>query len=152
MVGLAKSTLAHQLQGDLSLDWSELDSLFCEVANIINNRPLGVRTLSDGDYHAITPNDLLLGRAQGIQGEADLEDTDEVDVQEYLSRREELVRRWWGEWYRKVFPTLLPRKKWHTSHRNVCEGDIVLVLWEGKIVNKFSWPWLKRSSQTLTGW
>ena len=28
MVGLAKGTLAHQLQGDISLDWSELDSLF----------------------------------------------------------------------------------------------------------------------------
>ena len=43
------------------------------------------------------------------------------------------------EWERKVSPTLLPRKKWHTSHRN----DIVLVLWEGKIVNKFKLAMVK---------
>ena len=61
MVGLAKSTLAHQLQGDLSLDWSELDSLLCEAAHIINNRPLAVRTLTADEHHAVTPNDILFG-------------------------------------------------------------------------------------------
>ena len=135
MVGLAKTTLAHQLQGDLSLDWSELDTLLCEVANIINNRPLAVQTWSEAEFHAITPNDLLLGRVQGAAQEPG-EDTDEVDVKSILTRREELLRRWWNEWYQKVFPTLLPRKKWHTSLRNVRVGDVVLVLWEGKVVNK----------------
>ena len=65
MVGLAKTTLSHHLKGDLSLDWSEFDSLLCEVANVINNRPLGVRSWSDDNIHAITPNDLLLARVPG---------------------------------------------------------------------------------------
>merc|ERR1712082_362078 len=59
IVKLAKETLAHQLQSHQSLDWSELDSLFCQVADVINNRPLGVFHVED-DYHQICPNDLHL--------------------------------------------------------------------------------------------
>ena len=103
---------------------------------MINSRPLGVRSRSDDDLHAITPNDLLLGRVQGDRQEP-VADDDEVDMKPILSHREELLRKWWGEWYRKVFPTLLPRKKWHTSCRNVRVGDIALLYWEGKLVNHY---------------
>ena len=62
-VGLAKSTLAHQLDGNLSLDFSQLEALFLKVSHTLNSRPVGVRVLTEEDYHPITPNDLLLGRA-----------------------------------------------------------------------------------------
>ena len=68
MVKLAKETLSHQLQSHMSLDWSELDSLFCQVADIINNRPLGVFHAED-DYHQLCPNDLLLGRIHHVSSE-----------------------------------------------------------------------------------
>ena len=132
MVKLAKETLGHQLQSHLSLDWSELDSLFSQVADIINNRPLGVFH-SEEDYHQICPNDLLLGRSHKPTGEPNLLDDPEVDIKKILSAREELVQRWWKEWERKVFPTLLPRKKWHHQSRNVQVGDIVLVQYKGRI-------------------
>ena len=32
-----------------------------------------------------------------------------------------------------MFPTLLPRKKWHHQHRNVAPGDIVLIQYKGKV-------------------
>ena len=51
-----------------SLDWSDLDSLFCQIADIINNRPLGVFH-GDDDYHQICPNDLLLGRTHHTTAE-----------------------------------------------------------------------------------
>ena len=130
-VKLAKETLAHQLQSHQSLDWSELDSLFCQVADIINNRPLGVFHAED-DYHQICPNDLLLGRTHHINSEPDLPEGD-VDPKSVLTDRELLVRRWWKEWERKVFPTLLPRQKWHQQHRNVVPGDIVLIQYKTKV-------------------
>ena len=41
-VGLAKTTLEHQLDGHRSLDFSQIDELFLRVANIVNSRPRGV--------------------------------------------------------------------------------------------------------------
>ena len=84
MVKLAKQTLGHQLQGHLSLDWSELDSLFSQVADIINNRPLGVFH-SEDDYHQICPNDLLLGRSHKPTEEPNLLDDPEVDIRKILT-------------------------------------------------------------------
>ena len=123
---LAKDTLAHQLTSHQSLDWSELDSLFCQVADIINNRPIGVFHAEE-DFHQICPNDLLLGRTHRPNSEPDLledKDRDPVDVH---SDREQLVARWWKGWERKVFPTLLPRQKWHYQSRNMKVGDIVFI-------------------------
>ena len=133
MVKLAKETLAHQLQSHQSLDWSELDSLFCQVADVINNRPLGVFHAEE-DYHQICPNDLLLGRTHQVKAEPGLPG-EEVDPKAVLSDRELLVRRWWKEWERKVFPTLLPRQKWHHQHRNLVPGDIVLIQYKSKITS-----------------
>ena len=131
MVKLAKETLAHQLQSHQSLDWSELDSMFCQVADIINNRPLGVFHAEE-DYHQICPNDLLLGRTHHVNTEPGLPG-EEVDPKAILSDKEQLVRRWWKEWERKVFPTLMPRRKWHHQHRNVVPGDIVLIQYKSKV-------------------
>ena len=105
--------------------------MFCQVADIINNRPLGVFHAED-DYHQICPNDLLLGRTHHINSEPDLPEED-VDLKAVLTDRELLVRRWWKEWERKVFPTLLPRRKWHHQHRNVTPGDVVLIQYKGKV-------------------
>ena len=132
VVKLAKETLGHQLQSHLSLDWSELDSLFSQVASIINNRPLGIFHAEE-DFHQICPIDLLLGRTHRPTSEPDLLDKPEEDIMKIMSDREQLVQRWWKEWERKVFPTLLPRKKWHHQARNVSVGDIVLVQYKGRV-------------------
>ena len=66
-VKLAKENLSHQLQSHQSLDWAELDSMLCQVADIINNRPLGVFR-SDNDYHQICPNDLSLEVSSATAG------------------------------------------------------------------------------------
>ena len=92
--------------------------MLSQVASIINSRPLGVFHAEE-DYHQICQNDLLLGRTHRPNYEPDLLDEPEVDVQKILSDREQLVERWWKEWERKVFPTLLPRKKWHHQAKNV---------------------------------
>ena len=88
---------------------------------------------AEEDYHQITPNDLLLGRTHRPSCEPTILEEGEFDPKAVLSDREQLVRRWWKEWERKVFPTLLPRGKWHHQHRNVVPGDIVLIQYKGKV-------------------
>ena len=44
----------------------ELDTLFASVANLVNQRPLGIRSRGEDDLRSITPNDLLLGRSRQV--------------------------------------------------------------------------------------
>ena len=137
-VGLAKTTLQHQLKRDKNLNYAQMDELFLRVANIINSRPTGVRMLTEEVYHPITPNNLLLGRASGPikEPEDDLEDIQEggnAEANRLLTAQEELCEKWWTKWSEVAFPLLAPRKKWSQVHRNVQVGDIVLLRYDSKL-------------------
>ena len=137
-IGMAKKTLLHQLASNQSLDFAQLDSLFAKTAHILNSRPLGVRNFSEDNFHAITPNDLLLGRAasttfnqENLLTEEEL--GKEINVDRHLSAVEELTQKWWKEWISVAFPLLAPRRKWQQQHRNLSEGDIVLLKYDKKL-------------------
>ena len=50
-------------------NFAELDTLFSSVANIVNQRPIAVKSFTEEDAHTITPNDLLLQRIKpGYRG------------------------------------------------------------------------------------
>ena len=129
MVGLVKETLLHQLKGNESLDYAQLDTLFAVVARIVNDRPLGVQLLDEMDFLPVTCNDLILRRSPG---EA-MGRRQEESIMERLYAQEHLIRAWWEEWYLRVFPSLVPYQKWKVSRRNVQEGDVVLIIYPGKI-------------------
>ena len=132
-VGMAKASLAHQLEGHRSLDFDQLDALFLQVAHILNSRPIGVRVLSEEVFHPITPNDLLLGRAARSREAWEAEQqVQAVDPRDALSQEEELCEKWWVEWSRLAFQLLLPRNKWNVQHGNLCVGDIVLLKYDSK--------------------
>ena len=134
-VGMAKSTLAHQLDGNKSLDFDQLEALFLKVSYILNSRPIGARLLSEEIFHPITPNDLLLGRAARPREAYETQiPTEAVDPKEALTEEEKLGELWWSAWIKIAFPVLMPRGKWSTRHRNVCIGDIVLLRYEAKFL------------------
>ena len=90
-----------------------------------NERPTGKVNLdiSDGSY--ICPNDMLLGRATtGIPHGP-------FDMSNCLTKRLEfiqgVVKAFWIKWNRFYFPSLIIRQKLHIEHRNLHEGDIVLI-------------------------
>ena len=136
-VGLAKTTLQHQLDGNKSLNYAQMDELFFRVANIINSRPTGVRMMTEEIYHPITPNNLLLGRAsRPIPQEEDAvlqQEEPSDDPNKVLTAQEELCEKWWAQWSEVAFPLFVPRKKWHQEHRNVEVGDIVLLRYDSKM-------------------
>ena len=129
MVGLVKETLQRQLGGNEALDYAQLDTLFAVVARIVNDRPLGIQLLDEGDFSPITCNDLLLKRSP----RSGWKSGEEVSPVGLLYAQEHLVRAWWDEWFQRVFPSLLPYQKWKVAHRNVRTGDIVLVHYPGKV-------------------
>ena len=130
-VKLLKSTLDLTLASQSALNYAELDTLFSSVANLVNQRPIGVRSYTDEDLHAITPNDLLLQRSRntvpGLQ----------YDANESITRRQqfmmEVEQLWWEQWSIQVIPHLVPFRRWKLEHRPIQVGDIVAVVYEKRI-------------------
>ena len=50
---------------------------------------------------------------------------------EFIQR---IVDSFWKRWARDVFPTLIPRKRWHTERRNVRVGDVAVLSDENKVI------------------
>ena len=112
--------------GNNILSYSELLSAFYEIANLLNERPIGIKPgndLSLGSY--LCPNDLILGRNNIRVPHGIFDDSDNI-VKRYQFINQ-VVSSFWKKWQRDFFPTLIIRQKWHVKRRNVRVGDIVLV-------------------------
>ena len=127
LVKVTKRSIKHQIMNNI-LTFSELQTVLFEIANIMNSRPLGIITGSDPlSPSAITPNDLILGRASSEvpQGPFDLNES--KNITKRFRFLQNLVSQWWNEWYQSVFPSLVPCYRWLQRHRNVRVGDICLI-------------------------
>ena len=104
-----------------------LQTLFCEVEWIMNNRPLTPVSTNPDDLEVITPNHLLLLRG----GECLPCGTFSRD-DNYPRRRwrqvQYLANQFWARWIKEYLPTLQSRQKWLRPQRNVSVGDIVLIV------------------------
>ena len=135
-IGIVKKLLRHSV-GDSRLTVVELQTAFYEVANICNERPMGLsKPREDGCYDVITPNQLLMGRSSNI-----LPDDTEIAESLPMNARYRLVKHvtdmFWQRWSSSVSPGLIVRQKWHESSRNVRVGDVVLICDNSKIKSKY---------------
>ena len=111
--------------GEQVLTPMELYTCFQEVANLVNQRPLG-RVPNDPDDGAyISPNDILLGRASTTVPQGPFRET--KDPRHRVEFVQKIVDSFWKCWMRDVFPSLVPTKKWHTDKRNVQVNDIIVL-------------------------
>ena len=143
--GLAESrvkALKHTMDllmvsGASSLNFNEFRCLLNRAADIINDRPLGVRHRKqgvEGELLPITPNLLLMGKSSSSTPEAP-KAFDEADDQ-FTKRAAfitELETVWWNLWFTQAFDALFPLPKWKVRRDNLTPGDIVLVGWEAKM-------------------
>ena len=123
--------------GDSVVTPVELQTIFFEVANICNERPIGLsKPREDGTYDVITPNSLLLGRSTNI-----LPDDATLANQLPFASRYRLVRHvtsvFWSKWSMNVSPGLVLRQKWHESTRNLQVGDLVMICEHSIIKSKY---------------
>ena len=66
-----KHTLKHVVDGSTvnekpTVSYVELQVFLAKAANILNDRPLGIRSLTEDDLVPLTPNQLLLGRTSTV--------------------------------------------------------------------------------------
>ncbi|XP_045115478.1 uncharacterized protein LOC123507035 [Portunus trituberculatus] len=125
LIKSVKRALAYSI-GDRVLQFGELQTVFFEVANLINERPIGAKPGCDinlGTY--LSPNDLLLGRTCN-KAPPSMRTTD-TSLLKCFKYVDEVINCFWKKWTRDFFPTLIVRSKWHVEKRNVQPGDVVLV-------------------------
>ena len=103
----------------------ELYTYLLEVANLVNQRPIG-RILNDPDDGSyLCPNDILLGRASSHVPQGPFRETKNPRLRvEFVQK---IVDSFWKRWTRDVFPSLILRKRWNAEHQNVRVGDFVMV-------------------------
>ncbi|XP_078346298.1 uncharacterized protein LOC144631679 [Oculina patagonica] len=111
--------------GENVLTFSELQTICFEAANLVNERPIGRHPTTTDDGAYLCPNDLLLGRSTPRVPSGPFRES--ANPRHRFEFVQNIVNGFWKRWTRDFFPSLLVRQKWHTSHRNVKVGDIVLI-------------------------
>ena len=117
-----------------------LRTVMSEVQAILNSRPLTPVSSDPKDLEPLTPNHLLLLRANPNlpPGIFTKEDT-------YCKRRWRQVQYisdvFWKRWLKEYLPTLQLRQKWFKPRRSFAVNDLVLVTDES--VHRGKWPLAK---------
>ena len=109
------------------VDDESLQTLFCEIESIMNDRPLTYVSTADGDVEPLTPGHLLFlrGRPGPIPGEFREADS--------FSRRrwrhvQYLAQQFWTRWRSEYLLSLQSRQRWTQESRNLEPGDVVLLV------------------------
>ena len=124
LIRSVKRSIQHVI-GNNILSCQELQTAFFEIANILNSRPIGIKS-SDPEYpQALTPNDLLIGASNNETPLGPF--NDKVSNKMRVRMIEDIVDKWWSRWYDSVLPTLVPSYKWLQRHRSCKINDICLI-------------------------
>ena len=135
MVKTVKKALKKAI-GDTVLTPFELYTYLLEVANLVNQRPIG-RIPNDPDDGAyLCPNDILLGRASSTVPQGPFRRTE--NPRHRFEFCQKIVDSFWKKWARDVLPRLVPRKRWHVQRRNVAVDDFVIVADANPVRGKWS--------------
>ena len=124
LIRSVKKSITHAI-GNHKTTFSELQTVFYESANVVNERPIGTTTKSVDDGSYLCPNDMLLGRSTNNVPSGDFEQTSNSRRRVYFVQR--LTDAFWRKWTSDYFPCLLEREKWHHSQRNARINDIVII-------------------------
>ena len=135
-IAIVKKLLSLSI-GDTRVTPLELQTCLMEIANMCNERPIGLSDpRADGSYELITPNQLLIGRSINV-----LPDNTEVVENMPMSARFRLVHhvatQFWQRWSTEVSPGLVVRQKWHSVSRNLQVGDLVHICEASKLKAKY---------------
>ena len=91
--------------GDVKLTPSELQTALFEVANLCNERPIGVNKspLADGTYKVLTPNCLLIGRSvNSVPDDSDM--TANMKKADRYLLIQQVTCDFWDRWSSEVTP------------------------------------------------
>ena len=102
-----------------------LTTLLVTAEGIMNNRPLTPASSDPSDLEPLTPNHLLIHRPASTP--PGLHNKSDSNLQKKWRRVLHLADAFWRRWTHEYLPLLRQRTKWQQPHRNVTQGDLVLV-------------------------
>ena len=126
-----KKSLMRAL-GDTRLSLNEMNTLMVEIANLVNERPIGMKPNRRTDSEYLSPNSLLLGRCSSRISSGPFQ-PDQVftDDPKAAKNRFLLVQaitdQFWKVWLKVYFSTLLVQQKWHAEKRDLMVDDVCLL-------------------------
>ena len=124
LIRLVKKALPLAV-GSSILTFAELQTVFFEIANLLNERPIGIKNNDPNNGTYLCPNDLLLGRSSSRVPPGILDENCGIDRRWVFVQQ--IVNAFWKKWQRDYFHSLIIRQKWHVKNRSLQVGDIVLV-------------------------
>jgi len=122
-----------------SLNYAQLATLVAVAANAVNDRPIGVKKMTESDFVPLTVNMLLLGRTSTAETDVLEDEVEEADGLQLNEHQVRLFETWWKHWKVHGFHALLPftRLKHGKRHRNLQVGDICLVQYDNKVASTY---------------
>ena len=134
MIKLAKSVIKSLVKsiGEQVLNLNELNTLLAEAAQIVNERPIGLKPNESVDSAFLSPNSLLLGRnSDRICSGPFISPSENWDDPSSFRNRfllvQAIVEQFWRNWIKLFFPSLVIRQRWHINKRNLEKGDICII-------------------------
>ena len=124
LIGSVKRSIKVMYGHGLRLSWQEYVTIGHQVSDLINSRPLGVRSEVGDSLEILTPNNLILGRNSSDNPG----NWSDISSCPRLSTINKIVTSFWAKWMQVVRPAMLLERKWNTEVRNLCVNDVVLVL------------------------
>ena len=114
--------------GSTKLTPTELQTVLYEVADISNERPIGVTKTpsADGSFKILTPNCLIMGRASNSA-------PDDANLSAHMSKSDryhliqQVTAEFWSRWAKESTPEHVIRQKWHETGRDLKVNDVVLI-------------------------
>ena len=124
LVKSVKVALGHVI-GEQVLEFSTLQTVLFEVAELVNSRPIGCHPTDPDEGVYLSPNDLLLGRSTSRAPRGPfLESSGSKRRYECIQR---IIDGFWKKWNQDFFPSILVSQKWAVEKRNLQVGDIVAI-------------------------
>lgn len=126
LIGTAKRALCSVLY-DHTLTDEVLKAALTRVKSLINSRPLTYLSPDPVDPHPLTPNHLILSRANSNLP-PDLVPEQEISSRKRWRLAQAIATQFWWRSMREYLPCSTARKKWIEELRNVKPDDMVAVL------------------------
>ena len=136
LVQSCKKALKVVLHGQVVTD-EVPETAFAETEALVNSRPLTEVSSSSSDLESITQNHVLISGANPVLPCGVFADK-EIFSKKRWRQTQVIINQVWVRWLREYLPTLIARKKWNQSTRNVKVGDLVLVVDEK--TERGDWP------------
>ena len=146
IVKSCKKTLSY-VMGNQRLSPTQFGAVIYDVANIINERPIGVTSV-DSKLSVITPNSLLLGRSTA-KNPGGWQPTSGLMKQYHIVQQ--ICSAFWSQWISNVSPGLITDAKWHAEGQSIKPGDVVLVADKSAFKSQYKLALVKEVIQSGDG-